>query len=159
MNHTHLAASSDCCGKITSRYDLIVLCNLLPQCIQIKHSCMLLETKLVNNGHLIRMKNRRQIRFKTRIKLNHLLKENWWFTAEMKQVNIWQILTVYLSHFFSGSYGSQRLAGKMCLFFSYQLLSTTLPAWDFRQQTNKTWFITSTSWFSFVICTSLFYIS
>lgn len=48
----------------------------------------------------------------------------------------WRILTVYLSHFFSGSYGSQRLAGKMCLFFSYQLLSTTLPAWDL-EGTNK----------------------
>lgn len=41
-----------------------------------------------------------------------------------------EALTVYLSHFFSGSYGSHRLAGKMCLFFSYQLRSTTLPAWD-----------------------------
>ena len=39
-------------------------------------------------------------------------------------------LTVYLSHCFSGSYGSHRLAGKMCLLRSYQLLSTTFPAWD-----------------------------
>ena len=38
--------------------------------------------------------------------------------------------TVYLSHCFSGSYGSHRLAGKMCLLRSYQLLSTTFPAWD-----------------------------
>lgn len=48
------------------------------------------------------------------------------------------ILTVYLSHFFSGSYGSQRLAGKMCLFFSYQLLRTTFPAWDWTKKTTKT---------------------
>ena len=40
------------------------------------------------------------------------------------------LLTVYLSHCFSGSYGSHRLAGKICLLRSYQLLSTTFPAWD-----------------------------
>ena len=44
------------------------------------------------------------------------------------------VLTVYFSHFFSGSYGSQRLAGKMCLFLSYHERRTTLPAWDYARE-------------------------
>lgn len=64
--------------------------------------------------------------------------QNWWLAVngccQPPYFKRAVILTVYLSHFFSGSYGSQRLAGKMCLFFSYQLLSTTLPAWDFNKE-------------------------
>lgn len=41
-------------------------------------------------------------------------------------------LTEYTSQLFSGSYGSQRLAGKMCLLRSYQLRRTTFPACDYR---------------------------
>lgn len=37
---------------------------------------------------------------------------------------------VYVPYSFAGSYSSHRLAGKMCLFRSYQRLSTTLPGCD-----------------------------
>ena len=38
-----------------------------------------------------------------------------------------------------GSYNSHRLAGKICLFLSNHLLSTTLPGWDSSFSTRTSW--------------------